>query len=122
MLRSLGREVLSVDNAPDAIKLVKTGSVGLVISDLMMPKMDGLQMINELRKELFTASVPVVMVSAATSAETIDQAMKLNVVSFLKKPVSADRLRQIARDALDAQPYRSQSPASGAAAKAQAQN
>ncbi|WP_020567031.1 ATP-binding protein [Neolewinella persica] len=64
----------------------------LVLSDVMMPDMDGYELLQELKKSPATAAIPVVMLTARTAEQDRLQALRLGVDDYLDKPFSAEEL------------------------------
>jgi two-component system, OmpR family, response regulator MprA len=75
-------------NGPDALKSVRDQTVDLVILDVMMPKMDGLTVCRELKRQ--RPSLPVILLTAKDDIATRTSAMNLGVSDFLAKPVNIE--------------------------------
>jgi len=83
-------EVSEAENGLDAMKLFKTGHYDMVISDIMMPGMDGMGLLNAIRE--IDGSVPIIMITAHPALDLTVKAMKFGAVDFLKKPFDIDEL------------------------------
>lgn len=90
-------EVLTVGTAEDGLR--KLEGIDLVLTDLKLPGMDGLTMLERIAHE--NPSLPVVVMTAFGNVETAVEAMKRGAVDFLQKPFSLDHLSTIVRKALD---------------------
>jgi DNA-binding response OmpR family regulator len=77
-------------NGPEGLELLRQQPVDLVILDVMMPKMDGLQVCRELRKR--HPAPPVILLTAKDDMATRATAMELGVCEFLAKPVNIEDL------------------------------
>jgi two-component system, OmpR family, response regulator len=88
-----GFEVKSLNDPSSAPEEVKTGGYHLVVLDLMMPKMDGLQVLERIRK--VDNDVAVVIFTGYPSLETAVQSMKLDAVDYLKKPFNPEEFRVV---------------------------
>ena len=86
-----GFEVKTLSDPSSAPDEVKNGGYHLVVLDLMMPKMDGLQVLEKIRK--VDNDVAVVIFTGYPSLETAVQSMKLDAVDYLKKPFNPDEFR-----------------------------
>ena len=86
----LGYQAASACNAEEALKKVASEHMDLVLTDLRMPGMDGIGLIDALRKE--HPELPTILVTAHGSVESAVQAMRLGAADFLIKPVSPDTL------------------------------
>ena len=76
----------------DAMPWLRTHPTDLLILDVYMPRMTGLELLRELRAEEIT--LDVVMVTAANDSKTVDALLKLGVVDYLVKPFTAQRFQQ----------------------------
>jgi two-component system response regulator MprA len=75
-------------NGPDALQGIQQPPVDLVILDVMMPKMDGLEVCRELKR--MCPSLPVILLTAKDDIATRTTAMNLGVSDFLAKPVNIE--------------------------------
>ncbi|MDJ0762565.1 MAG: response regulator [Myxococcota bacterium] len=77
----------------DALEEVRSGSYHLVILDLMMPKMDGIEILNHIRK--IDTDIAVIIFTGYPSLETAVASLKLDVVDYIKKPFNPDEFREV---------------------------
>src|SRR5262249_55414351 len=96
-LASTGFEVDKAAAAEDALKIVDRAD--LVLTDLKLPNMDGLQFLSLIRRQ--NAQTPVLMMTAFGSVETAVEAMKSGATDFLLKPFPLDHLLQVVHKALE---------------------
>jgi CheY-like chemotaxis protein len=83
-----GYPVESARNGEEALEKVKENLPALIISDILMPKMDGYAMVYHLRRDPATRNIPVVFLSATyVNSEDKDFALRLGALRFLEKPV-----------------------------------
>src|SRR6266545_771140 len=75
-------------NGPDALQSIQQPPVDLVILDVMMPKMDGLEVCRELKR--MCPSLPVILLTAKDDIATRTTSMNLGVSDFLAKPVNIE--------------------------------
>src|SRR5512145_601260 len=66
--------------------------LGLAIVDLMMPHVDGIELVRQLRSHPRHKDVPVIMISASSDERKVEQSMRSGVGLFLSKPLDLDRL------------------------------
>jgi len=97
VLKRAGHEVSSVFSAEDALVLLKEKSFDLMLSDIRMKGMDGIQLLQKAR-ELHPEMV-VVMITAFGTIENAVKAMKLGAYDYLLKPASPDALEVIVEKA-----------------------
>jgi len=86
-LERSGFNVLAAASGPEALELVRRGSIDLVLLDIMMPGMTGIDVLRTLRATRSTASLPVVMVTAKTDSEDVVEALSLGANDYVTKPV-----------------------------------
>lgn len=84
--RRLPCKVICVDNGVEAIEVLKNKRVSLVLLDVMMPDFDGIETLQEIRNDPFIKDVPVMMLTATVSMDTVKKAGKLGVKDYIKKP------------------------------------
>ncbi len=99
-LKSKGYEVITAENGLDAIEKVGREPVNLVLSDLNMPYMDGIELVKTLRAGAATAGLPVLMVTTEADPEEKDRAFKAGANGYLVKPVTADMVAENIRSIL----------------------
>jgi CheY-like chemotaxis protein len=95
LLERLGFNVIACENGEEAWTKMcdpATERVICVISDIMMPKMDGIQLLRNIRGQEKSASVPVILVTAISEKEYIAQAKELKVNGYILKPVTFQRV------------------------------
>jgi two-component system chemotaxis response regulator CheY len=95
LLRQLGVE--NVDEATDggtALTKLRESDYGLVISDLIMQPMTGLQLLKEVRADEKLKQIPFIMVTAESKAENVVAAKEAGVTNYIVKPFNAATLKQ----------------------------
>ncbi|MEO5823215.1 MAG: response regulator [Vicinamibacteraceae bacterium] len=110
MTRALLRRVLTrecgctVSEAADGLAALSSCGVtapDLIITDLRMPVMDGIELIQALRQVPALAAIPVVMMTAARDQEPVHRAIELGVTDYLLKPLQADRITDRLRSVVE---------------------
>lgn len=87
-LRFEGYPVESASNGEEALQKIQEETPALIITDILMPKMDGYAMVYNLRKNPETREIPVVFLSATyVTKEDKDFALSLGAIRFLEKPI-----------------------------------
>jgi len=90
-LRFKGYPVVTASNGEEALELVSKKEPALVITDIMMPKMDGYTLAFNLRRKPETSHIPIIFLSATyVTPEDKAFAMSLGAVRFLEKPVDTE--------------------------------
>lgn len=81
-----GYDVLRATTGPEALEIARDRAPQMVVLDVMMPGMDGYAVCEALRDDQTTGEVPVVMLSARTSASDQQRALNAGAVDFVTKP------------------------------------
>ena len=92
MLARTNVKILAAVNGQGALDLVRSLKPHVVLLDIQMPVMNGLEVLKEIKSDPKLKEIAVIMVSAYTSAEDIEQSMNLGASGFIKKPVIMDIL------------------------------
>jgi two-component system cell cycle response regulator len=95
-----GYEVVSAASGKDALQKIKTRTIDLVLLDLMMPGMDGLQVSRKIKDNKKYGKIPIIMLTAYTGAETYIKTLSNEVFAYLQKPFEAEELVRIVKAAL----------------------
>lgn len=85
-------ETISADNGKTALELATKHLPDLIISDIMMPYMDGYELLENLRKIKATAIIPCILVTAKVEKKDIRQGMELGADDYLTKPFTPEEL------------------------------
>ena len=104
VLEKEGFQVLTAGDGQEALRIFAVGrasSLVLVITDLKMPKMDGLQLLSEIHQR--DSRVPVVLITAHGTIETAVEAMKRGAYEFITKPFDTEEIKMIVKKALAVQ-------------------
>ncbi len=83
-----GYDIVSADNGSAGLETLAGGAVDVIVLDVMMPGMDGLQVCEHLRDNPAWRSIPVVLLTAKDDIETRSRGMLLGVSEYLTKPVN----------------------------------
>ena len=94
----LGNEVVTAVDGQEALTKIDYGFPGIVVTDIRMPNLDGLELMAHVRR--IDPDLPVILVSAHGDIAMAVQAMRDGAYDFLERPYEADRLREMAMRAL----------------------
>ncbi|WP_433405081.1 SpoIIE family protein phosphatase [Streptomyces sp. CA-146814] len=92
LLRDAGYQVDAVVDGQQALEAVRADAPDLVVSDVMMPRLNGLSLVRALRTDSRTASVPVVLLSARAGQEASIEGLRAGADDYLVKPFAAAEL------------------------------
>jgi DNA-binding NtrC family response regulator len=96
--RLAGHDAMVCDNPTRALEIIKSEKFDLIFSDVVMPGIDGLKLLEEIRAA--GVNSPVVMMSGQAHIEMAVKATKLGALDFLEKPLSTDKLLLTVQNAL----------------------
>ena len=89
---SLGFEVEQVSDGLEALGRLRAGTYGLVVSDLEMPRMDGFELLAELKRLAIAQTTPVIVASTCSDPETRRRVLELGARDFVPKPIDYEEL------------------------------
>jgi two-component system response regulator AtoC len=100
-LRQAGYQALTASNGKEALETLKTEQVDLVVSDLHMPGMSGLELLKNIRSD--NEAIPFIMVTAQGEISTAVEAMKLGAADYILRPFDLEVLEVAIAKAIDVQ-------------------
>ena len=89
MLRSIlieDYEITIVNTAEEGLRLARAGDFSLVLLDVIMPEMDGFQLLKALQEEVITQHIPVVLITSLGDTEHEERGLILGAVDYISKP------------------------------------
>ncbi len=96
LLRGHGHEVDSASNGLDALRLAERGVYDIIVSDILMPRMDGFQLCRELKKDERLCRIPIVFYTATyTDPKDAAFALSLGAARFLTKPLEPEKFIEV---------------------------
>ena len=96
-LRQAGLDALVVHEAgsgTEGLDLLRAKPVDLILSDINMPSMDGLEFLRQLRSQNLAPGVPVVMITTESSEEHVKQAIQAGAQGYIRKPFTAEQVKE----------------------------
>ncbi len=91
-LKAKGYEVVTAENGLDAMEKLGTESINLVVTDMNMPYMDGIELTKNLRNDENWKNIPIVMVTTEADEDERRKAMDAGVDDYLVKPANAEQI------------------------------
>jgi two-component system chemotaxis response regulator CheY len=97
ILTRAGYIVDEAENGFDALKMVRVKKYSLFCVDLVMPLMDGFDLVTRLKSLPLYKSIPVIVITSKNSTEDKERGLKIGASEFLEKPVDPDLLTDLAK-------------------------
>lgn len=91
-LKSVGYDVVEATNGIDALDLMKDNSIGLFISDVNMPEMDGITLLKKLKDDKDYKHTPVIMLTTEASGDMITEGKEAGAKAWIIKPFQPEQL------------------------------
>lgn len=101
-LQIMGHDPIGAYSGSDGLVLVEVEHPDLLILDLMMPDLEGLEVCRRVRQHAQFAKLPILMISARTDQPTIERALSEGANGYLTKPLDLQRLTSEIRQLLEA--------------------
>jgi|SRR4051812_22181680 two-component system chemotaxis response regulator CheY len=86
--------IFEAGDGREALAALTANSVGLILSDINMPNMNGLELLSEIKASETWKSVPVIMVSTEGSQPKVLEAVQLGAAGYVKKPFDATQIKE----------------------------
>lgn len=96
-LRQAGLDQLVVyeaGNGAEGLDMLKSKQVDLILSDINMPSMDGLEFLRQIQAQKLAPGVPVVMITTESSEEHVKQAILAGARGYIRKPFTAEQVKE----------------------------
>ena len=87
-------EVYEARDGVEALEKMRQQAIGLVLSDINMPNMDGLEFLSKVRAEQSWQRIPIVMVSTEGTQAQVLEAMERGATGYVRKPCTAEQIQE----------------------------
>jgi two-component system, chemotaxis family, chemotaxis protein CheY len=97
VLRQTGMEIRTIHEAGDgqeALEILKVHKPALILTDINMPKMDGLQLLAAVKAVEAWRDIPIVMITTEGGETKVGEAVKLGAAGYVRKPFTADQIKE----------------------------
>jgi len=97
VLRQTGMAIRTIHEAGDgqqALDLLKIHHIQLVLTDINMPRMDGLQLLGAMKAASPWQTIPVVMITTEGGETKVGEAVRLGAAGYVRKPFTADQIKE----------------------------
>ena len=110
-LKFKGYDVITARNGDEALNALLTEKPALILTDILMPRLDGYALAQEVRSNPETRDIPIMFLSATfITPEDKEFAMRLGAVRFLEKPIEASELLLSVAEVLTGEPFEQPKP------------
>jgi len=89
-----GLVVVEAANGVEGLEALKAAPVDLILSDINMPAMDGLEFLRQIREQKLAVGIPVVMITTESSEEHVKQAIQAGARGYIRKPFTAEQVKE----------------------------
>jgi two-component system chemotaxis response regulator CheY len=86
--------VLEAGSGTEGLEVLRVKQVDLILSDINMPSMDGLEFLRQVRAQNLAPGVPVVMITTESSEEHVKQAILAGAQGYIRKPFTAEQVKE----------------------------
>jgi two-component system, chemotaxis family, chemotaxis protein CheY len=96
-LRQAGLESMHVHeagNGLEGLEVLRSVPIDLILSDINMPSMDGLEFVRQIKAENLAPGIPVVMITTESSEEHVKQAIAAGARGYIRKPFTAEQVKE----------------------------
>ena len=88
-------EILEASDGQEALNVLENENVDLILSDINMPNMDGLEFLRQKKENDAIKNIPVVMITTEGGADIIGEAKQLGAAGSIKKPFKPDTINEV---------------------------
>lgn len=92
ILESRGYQVVVAESGAQALEAIKNNQIDLVLLDVMMPEMSGLEVLQQIKDNAMTGRLPVILVTAKTQDEDVLSGYQFGAEYYITKPFTAKQL------------------------------
>ena len=96
----VNHNILEAENGKDALEIAQNNSIDLIISDVMMPIMSGIELCGQIKTNIVTSHIPILLLTAKTSQDSQKEGYKTGADAYVTKPFDASILEQKVKNLL----------------------
>jgi two-component system chemotaxis response regulator CheY len=85
--------VLEAGDGAQALEVLRSQAVGLILSDINMPNMNGLELLSQLKANPSWRDVPIIMITTEGGQAKVMEAVQLGAAGYVRKPFTADQIK-----------------------------
>jgi two-component system chemotaxis response regulator CheY len=87
-------DVVEAGDGREALEKLQSRNIGLILSDINMPNMDGIEFLQRVKANEIWKAVPIIMVTTEGSQDKVLQAIQLGASGYIRKPFTADQIKE----------------------------
>ena len=87
-------DIKEAGDGTEAVEILKDRTFGLILSDINMPQMDGLQLLARIKEMPHLKKVPVIMITTEGGQGKVMEAVQLGATGYVRKPFTADQIKE----------------------------
>ena len=87
-------EVHEANDGLEALKILNTTDINLVLSDVNMPNLDGLELLNKIKAQARWKDLPVILITTEGSHAKVLEAVRLGAKGYVRKPFTSEQIRE----------------------------
>lgn len=87
-------DVIEAGDGREALDKLSNTNIGLILSDINMPNMDGLELLQRVKANNDWKTLPIIMVTTEGSQDKVMQAIQLGATGYIRKPFTADQIKE----------------------------
>ena len=87
-------EISEAGDGTEAVEILKSRRFGLILSDINMPQMDGLQLLARIKEMDHLKNIPVIMITTEGGQGKVMEAVQLGATGYVRKPFTADQIKE----------------------------
>jgi two-component system, chemotaxis family, chemotaxis protein CheY len=87
-------QVHEAGDGVEALNVLKSNQVNLILSDINMPNMDGLQLLSQIKSQDAYKAVPVIMITTEGNQTKVMEAVQLGAAGYVRKPFTAEQIKE----------------------------
>jgi CheY-like chemotaxis protein len=101
-LETVGYEVLTAFDGLDALEQIKAAKPSVVLMDIMMPVIDGIEVVRQMKANPAIRDIPVIMLTAAAQSDMVEKAIQAGAADYIVKPFEPETVHKAIEKVLGA--------------------
>jgi two-component system, chemotaxis family, chemotaxis protein CheY len=90
-------DITEASDGEEALTKLSSTEFDMILTDIRMPRMDGLELVRRVRGELNRKDLPIIIISTKGAEEDVREGMSIGASGYLSKPISLHQLRELVR-------------------------